>query len=689
MLDLSKYHIHDLTLPYEKSVAGYAYDIARTVEKDGWNARTLHLYSHAGTHIDAPLHFGVSDSTIDQFLPSQLMGKAWLVHIPITHSQQLLTIADLGEVAKQFQKGDSLLLRTDWNQFLGRPKYREELPRISEELANWCVSHQVKMLGVEPPSVADVNNLDEVTNIHHILLKGEVIIIEGLTNLDKIQKEQVFLLAFPLKIKDGDGAPARVVAMEEKEIPKKTTPTILDKNTLFASLPPAKQSALLADIQQFRKDKVDAIIVLDDDPTGTQTVYDIPVLTDWKVESVLREFKMGTPVFYILTNSRSLTVEETAQLSIEIGKNIRQAAKQTQTRFWMISRSDSTLRGHYPIEVTALEEGLGWGKSTQFIIPAFFEGGRYTINNIHYVQQGDKLVPAAQTPYAKDKVFGYQNSNLIDWVVEKTNGTIKETAIKTIDLEELRTKSLSSLVDKLNQLDNHSVGIVNAATYSDLYFFAKAILQSDVQPIFRTAASFVSAIAGLKEQPLLDGTTIKNNNQNGGLVIVGSYVPTSSLQLKHLLTHHKEIYPIEIEVSEILNAKNPKELWLKYAQTITPQLLKRQTVVLYTSRKLIAAATAKENQDIGKNISNFLTQIVANIAAYPAYILTKGGITSSDIATKSLGIKRAMVKGQIIKGVPVWELGKETKFPNSHQIIFPGNVGTESSLTEVVEELDK
>ncbi|MFK7983915.1 MAG: cyclase family protein, partial [Saprospiraceae bacterium] len=131
-------------------------------------------------------------------------------------SQQLLTVAELGKVATQFQKGDGLLLHTDWSKYLGQVTYRNELPRISKELAQWCVQHQVKMLGVEPPSVADVNNLEEVTNIHHILLKGEVIIIEGLTNLDRIQKKQVLLIALPLKIKGGDGAPARVIALEER-----------------------------------------------------------------------------------------------------------------------------------------------------------------------------------------------------------------------------------------------------------------------------------------------------------------------------------------------------------------------------------------------------------------------------------------------------------------------------------------
>lgn len=183
---------------------------------DGWNASTLRLYSHAGTHMDAPVHFGVSDVTIDKVPPDQLMGKAWVVHIPIFQAQQSLRVEDLQEVAQQFKAGDSLLLRTDWSQYVHLPKYRNELPRISESLAAWCVENQVRMLGVEPPSVADVNNLAEVTRIHQILLGGNVIIIEGLCNLDKLRKDNVILIALPLKIKEGDGAPARVIALEAK-----------------------------------------------------------------------------------------------------------------------------------------------------------------------------------------------------------------------------------------------------------------------------------------------------------------------------------------------------------------------------------------------------------------------------------------------------------------------------------------
>ena len=189
-------------------------EMARSLEQDGWNARTLHLYSHSGTHMDAPTHFGVTKQTIDQLPLTDCMGPAWVVPLPNLPSQYLIQVADLGEIAERVQAGDSLLLRTGWGRFLHQPKYRDGLPRVSDELAEWCVTKKIKMLGVEPPSVADVNNLPEVTRIHQILLGGGVIIIEGLTNLDAIRQERVQLVALPLKIQGGDGAPARVIALE-------------------------------------------------------------------------------------------------------------------------------------------------------------------------------------------------------------------------------------------------------------------------------------------------------------------------------------------------------------------------------------------------------------------------------------------------------------------------------------------
>ena len=168
----------------------------------------------AETHVDAPFHFGVGDKRIDDYTPDAFMGKAWLVRLIPCSSRELISVAHLGEVAAKLEPGDGLILHTGWSQFVDEPKYRDELPRISRELAEWCVAKKVKILGVEPPSVADVNDMKEVTEIHQILLGGDVIIVEGLTNLEAIQSDCVWFMALPLKISRGDGAPARAIAFE-------------------------------------------------------------------------------------------------------------------------------------------------------------------------------------------------------------------------------------------------------------------------------------------------------------------------------------------------------------------------------------------------------------------------------------------------------------------------------------------
>lgn len=206
--------IIDLTLTYEEGMRGVAFETARTKAEDGWNAKTLHLYSHAGTHMDAPFHFDVNEQTIEEFEVSRFVCDSWVIPID-AHPRQKIQLEDLGIFADLIKKGDGVILQTGWSAFANEEKYRNELPGIHEDLANWFVEKGINMLAVEPPSIADVLDLEEVTKIHEILLGGDIIIVESLTNVDALSKEKVRLVALPLKIKDGDGAPARVIAMEE------------------------------------------------------------------------------------------------------------------------------------------------------------------------------------------------------------------------------------------------------------------------------------------------------------------------------------------------------------------------------------------------------------------------------------------------------------------------------------------
>jgi kynurenine formamidase len=204
----------DLTMVLTPDMRGVSWEVARSIEKDGWNARTLHLYSHCGTHMDAPLHFGCGDqATIDQTPLTTCLSTARMASIDDVQPGASLQVEDLADVAGKHCPGDSLLLRTGWSRFADDGKiYRDQLPRISEELAKWCVDQKVEVLGVEPPSVADVNNLAEVTRIHEILLGGGVTIVEGLTNLDRLPAGPFLFGAMPLKVLGGDGAPCRAFA---------------------------------------------------------------------------------------------------------------------------------------------------------------------------------------------------------------------------------------------------------------------------------------------------------------------------------------------------------------------------------------------------------------------------------------------------------------------------------------------
>jgi arylformamidase len=206
--------IIDLTLTLRPGMRGVAFEPKFNFSKHGWNAQTLHLYSHCGTHMDAPTHSEAGDGTIDEVPLAQCMGPAWLVKLDGIAPRALITVADLGGIAARFAPGDSLILRTGWSAFVDGAKWRDELPRVSLELARWCVDHRLKLLGVEPPSVADVNHLPELIRIHQTLLGGGVLIVEGLTHLESITQEKVFFAALPLKPLRGDGSPVRAFAIE-------------------------------------------------------------------------------------------------------------------------------------------------------------------------------------------------------------------------------------------------------------------------------------------------------------------------------------------------------------------------------------------------------------------------------------------------------------------------------------------
>lgn len=212
-------HIIDLSLPLFHGMRGVNTEPHSTIASTGYNTTTVHLYSHAGTHMDAPLHFVDGGKTIDTIPLETVIGPARVVDVTHVEPNGLITIQDLEVVAAQITKGTRLLLRTDWYKHAEQEDYRTHMPRISAELAHWLVEREVALLGVEQPSVASLRpeNKAELTEVHQILLRAGVVIVEGLAHLDQIQSDTVQFIALPLKIRGCDGCPVRAVAIEESE----------------------------------------------------------------------------------------------------------------------------------------------------------------------------------------------------------------------------------------------------------------------------------------------------------------------------------------------------------------------------------------------------------------------------------------------------------------------------------------
>lgn len=468
--------------------------------------------------------------------------------------------------------------------------------------------------------------------------------------------------------------------MDNQQIPKSQ---LLDRlpDEWPQDLRPAIQKQVHADRRK--------IVVLDDDPTGTQTIHGLPVITEWSVDTLAAEFKDNLPAFYILTNSRSYPLPVARQMNAEIGRNLTTAAAQAHREFVVISRSDSTLRGHFPGEVEALSDALAQTNDGWIINPFFLEGGRYTIDDVHYVDEGDVLVPAAQTEFASDRVFGYSNSNLRDWIAEKTNGRIAAKNVASISIDNLRREGPESVSALLMKLCNGQCCAVNAAGYRDLEVFVQGLLTAEAcgkRFLFRTAASFVQVRSGIFPRPLLTPSELQLPADGGGLIVVGSFVPRSTGQV-NLLLATTEMAKTEISVSALLDDRLSDDEINRVVKDTEQALRRGNDILIFTSRQLVAGKDSKRSLQIGQKISKGLIRIIQRIQIAPRYVLAKGGITASDIATRALNVKKAMVLGQILPGVPVWKLGAESRFPDLSYIVFPGNVGDDHALVDVVRQL--
>ncbi len=464
-----------------------------------------------------------------------------------------------------------------------------------------------------------------------------------------------------------------------------------DVGTL-AHLPPIWPHDLLPDIRELLAQHSTKFVVLDDDPTGTQTVYDTAILTTWSVDVLTQELQMDAPGFYILTNSRSLNASEAEQVTLEIIQNLQTASSQTGRAFEVVSRSDSTLRGHFPLETDIITSALTQKPDGILLAPYFLEGGRITVNDTHYILQDDQLMPAASSEFARDATFGYTNSHLPSWVAEKTANRITSDQVRSISLETIREGGAEAVKDVLMTVIGGQVCVVNALDLRDLEVVVAGQLLAEADGkrfLARTAASYVQVRLGLASRPLIDASKLRTDTHqtSGGLVVVGSYVPTTTTQLAMLL-EHSDIIPVELDVPTLLTCEDPNTMLRQASHDVERQLAAGNDVVLFTSRDVVEGDDPERSLELGRRVSTSLIRIVGTLQTRPRFLIAKGGITSSDVATQALNVSRAVVMGQLLPGVPVWQLGAESRYPGLAYVVFPGNVGRSKSLLEAVAQFD-
>ncbi|OBS27884.1 hypothetical protein FPOA_01826 [Fusarium poae] len=477
---------------------------------------------------------------------------------------------------------------------------------------------------------------------------------------------------------------------------------IINLAETLSALPPvpASHKQLRTQTRSIIQSKISpapVLVILDDDPTGTQTCHDVTILTVWDVPTITSTFKqVGTGNgFFILTNSRALHPPQARDLMIEICTNLKAASQEVDLPYEIVLRGDSILRGHFPLEPEAVEHVNG-AFDAWILCPFFLQGGRYTVNDIHYVHEGNNLIPAADTPFAKDATFGYKSSNLRDYVVEKSKGQIPQSNIDSIDLETIRVGGPDAVYQKIMALPKREkapiVLVINAAADEDMDVVITALLQASQQGkryLYRTGAAFVSSRLGISSIPPLSASQLGLSKEIGGLIIAGSYVPKTTAQLDSLVTKSGDnLTTITLNVKELLKSDESAKRDVSNAIALATQKIKSgQDVLIMTSRELIVGKDEVESLDIGSTIAKALVSFLQNLEQKPRYIIAKGGITSSDMATKGLRMKRALIVGQAAPGVPMWRCDEpESKWPGLNYVVFPGNVGHNDSLYEVVRQ---
>ncbi len=465
-----------------------------------------------------------------------------------------------------------------------------------------------------------------------------------------------------------------------------------------ANLPPARvEPDARRRIRQALAKAGRRIAVLDDDPTGSQTVHDVNVVTVFEPDELAAGLSSAGSTCFILTNTRSLPEADAVALNTRIGRMLFELAARLDAPIGVVSRSDSTLRGHVIAEVRALDaarrEVTGRGFDGVLLAPAYFEAGRFTAGDVHWARVGTDVLPVSQTEFARDATFGYAASDLRDFVASKSGGAIRPGDVLRITLDDIRLGGPARVAEVLAGVTGGAFVVVNAVEYADLEVVVLGLLEAEAAGrcfLCRSGPSLVQPLAGVDPRGPLEASDIWAAGHPGGhgLVVVGSHVGLTSRQVA-VARDRGGLAEVELDVAAVADPARRDGHVAEATRMVTSALaLDHSDVLLVTSRELRRGRDAAESLKISRGVSAAVTEVVRGaLPAKPAWIVAKGGITSHDVAVRGLGIRRARVLGQLFPGLvsvfrPVDAAPEAVGTP---YVVFAGNVGDETTLASVID----
>lgn len=436
-------------------------------------------------------------------------------------------------------------------------------------------------------------------------------------------------------------------------------------------------------------------VVLDDDPTGSQSVHDVDVVTALEPAEYARALAEPGATCFVLTNSRSMGQDDAVRLTARVTADVLGVMAGLSAPVDLVSRSDSTLRGHVLAEVEAMVETLGTDAGTAvdgvLLVPAFLEAGRFTVDGVHYATVGGEAVPVAETEFARDASFGYRSSDLREFVAEKSGGRLRAEDVRSISLHDIRVGGPERVAGILGEVTGGAFVVVDAADYADLEVVVLGLLEARGAGrsfVYRTGPSFVRALAGIEPRAPLGTDDIWPGGRPGGhgLLVVGSHVGLTSAQVA-AVENRGNFERVELDVQALIDPERRAD-HLAQATDRVRTALGRSDVLLLTSRVLVRGTGADDSLSIARTVSAGVTSLVrAVLSSRPAWVVAKGGITSHDVAVEGLGIRRARVLGQLLTGMvsvlqPLEAADGAVGMP---YVVFAGNVGDTQTLAHVVD----